>query len=155
MPYMSLCVVMIDPGNLRDQIFPRTGFAPSGEEDVPAPSPSERVRTLFNRTHAPKTTLPLATRARSRSDDVKKLKLDSRMQTSKTHIRVRDRRVSRADKHLLVWRVCECYNAEQAAECTHSAHILLRSEARLVEIRSRRRRRLDGLELWQEALPRG
>ena len=29
MPYMSLCVVMIDPGNLRDQIFPRTGFAPS------------------------------------------------------------------------------------------------------------------------------
>jgi len=29
MPYMSLCVVMIDLGNLRDQIFPRTGFAPS------------------------------------------------------------------------------------------------------------------------------
>ena len=29
MPYMSLCVVMVDPGNLRDQIFPRTGFAPS------------------------------------------------------------------------------------------------------------------------------
>ena len=28
MPYMSLCVVMIDLGNLRDQIFPRTGFAP-------------------------------------------------------------------------------------------------------------------------------
>jgi len=24
MPYMSLCVVMIDLGNLRDQIFPRT-----------------------------------------------------------------------------------------------------------------------------------
>ena len=31
MPYMSLCVVMIDLGNLRDQIFPRTGFAPSDE----------------------------------------------------------------------------------------------------------------------------
>ena len=29
MPYMSLCVVMTDWGNLRDQIFPRTGFAPS------------------------------------------------------------------------------------------------------------------------------
>ena len=31
MPYMSLCVVMTDWGNLRDQIFPRTGFAPSAE----------------------------------------------------------------------------------------------------------------------------
>ena len=33
MPYMSICVVMINlgkGGNLRDQIFPRTGFAPSG-----------------------------------------------------------------------------------------------------------------------------
>ena len=30
MPYMSLCVVMINLGNLRDQIFPRTGFAPRG-----------------------------------------------------------------------------------------------------------------------------
>ena len=29
MPYMSLCVVMIDLGNLRDQIFPRTEFAAS------------------------------------------------------------------------------------------------------------------------------
>jgi len=29
MPFMSLCVVMTDWGNLRDQIFPRTGFAPS------------------------------------------------------------------------------------------------------------------------------
>ena len=25
----KVCVVMIDLGNLRDQIFPRTGFAPS------------------------------------------------------------------------------------------------------------------------------
>ena len=32
---MSLvCVVMIDLGNLRDQIFPRTGFAPNGEHQV-------------------------------------------------------------------------------------------------------------------------
>ena len=30
MSYMSIRVVMIDLGNLRDQIFPRTGFAPSG-----------------------------------------------------------------------------------------------------------------------------
>ena len=27
--YMSLCVVMTDWGNLRDEIFSRTGFAPS------------------------------------------------------------------------------------------------------------------------------
>ena len=31
---MSLCVVMIDLGNLRDQIFPCTGFAPSGARMV-------------------------------------------------------------------------------------------------------------------------
>ena len=30
MSHVSLCVVMVDLGNLRDQIFPRTGFAPSG-----------------------------------------------------------------------------------------------------------------------------
>ena len=30
MTYMSLCVVMTDWGNLRDEIFSRTGFAPSG-----------------------------------------------------------------------------------------------------------------------------
>eukprot|EP00964_Phaeocystis_antarctica_P120531 scaffold84268_cov75-Phaeocystis_antarctica.AAC.1 len=35
-PYMSLCVVMIDLGNLRDQIFPRTGFAPRGGGEVGA-----------------------------------------------------------------------------------------------------------------------
>ena len=29
MTYMSLCVVMTDWGNLRDEIFSRTGFAPS------------------------------------------------------------------------------------------------------------------------------
>ena len=32
---MSLvCVVMIDLGNLRDQIFPRTGFAPSERDGL-------------------------------------------------------------------------------------------------------------------------
>ena len=31
MTYMSLCVVMTDWGNLRDEIFSRTGFAPSVE----------------------------------------------------------------------------------------------------------------------------
>ena len=30
MSYKSLCVVITDWGDLRDQIFSRTGFAPSG-----------------------------------------------------------------------------------------------------------------------------
>ena len=55
----------------------------------------------------------------------------------------------------MVWRVCVLRRRTGSRrECTQCPY-LLRSEARLVEIRSRRRRRLDGLELWQEALPRG
>ena len=41
MPYMSLCVVMIDLGNLRDQIFPRTGFAPSAASEPDASEPAQ------------------------------------------------------------------------------------------------------------------
>ena len=60
MTYMSLCVVMTDWGNLRDEIFSRTGFAPSAFEL--APIDDERVHegraeaeatrcTLYKSTH--------------------------------------------------------------------------------------------------------
>ena len=51
MTYMSLCVVMTDWGNLRDEIFSRTGFAPSvallaessaGQRNAPRPDDTER-----------------------------------------------------------------------------------------------------------------
>ena len=34
MSYKSLCVVITDWGDLRDQIFSRTGFAPSGAPGI-------------------------------------------------------------------------------------------------------------------------
>ena len=43
MTYMSLCVVMTDWGNLRDEIFSRTGFAPSVRAAAP-PGTTERQR---------------------------------------------------------------------------------------------------------------
>ena len=48
MSYKSLCVVPTDWGDLRDQIFSRTGFAPSAPHAVDKEVGGDNTRRLFN-----------------------------------------------------------------------------------------------------------
>ena len=51
MPYMSLCVVMTDWGNLRDLIFPRTGFA---KKTIAVSGLSQPNLDVFRRVRVPR-----------------------------------------------------------------------------------------------------